>query len=106
MTKDTDNKKEFLTKEIAPKEANNMPKEPKKDKEQVECNVPDHLRSTVMIQSLSKECSQDMLQSRLDMVGFAAQYDFLYLPKDFRTGDNIGYAFVNFVEPQAAQRFM
>jgi hypothetical protein len=43
----------------------------------------------------------DLLNSQ----GFSGQYDLVYLPMDFASACNFGYAFVNFVDHQQALRF-
>lgn len=42
--------------------------------------------------------------SILDSEGFAQLYDFIYLPLDFKHLTGFGYAFVNFVTSDQAQR--
>merc|ERR550514_1685825 len=73
-------------------------------KQPQEEGIPEHLRTTVMLRNIPNDYNFQMLKELLDSFGFFGQYDFLYLPVDFRKGANIGYAFVNGVEPAAARR--
>ncbi|CAE7386747.1 mei2 [Symbiodinium natans] len=59
-------------------------------------------KTTVMLRNLPNNFSRDMLLSMLDKRGFAGRYDFLYLPFDFCRNANLGYAFVNMVDAEAA----
>jgi len=59
-------------------------------------------RTTVMLRNMPNNYTRDMLLSLMDKRGFAGRYDFVYLPFDFRRAANLGYAFVNMVDPQAA----
>lgn len=58
--------------------------------------------TTIMLRNIPNRYSQNSLIGLLDDRGFACRYDFVYLPMDFRNGVNLGYAFVNFAEPQDA----
>ncbi|CAD5169983.1 unnamed protein product [Musa acuminata subsp. malaccensis] len=73
-------------------------------------------RTTVMIKNIPNKFSRDMLIGLLDehcakenekaqlLDSAPSQYDFVYLPIDFKNGCNLGYAFVNFTTAAAARR--
>lgn len=61
-------------------------------------------RTTLMISQIPKSYTRDMLCALLDERGLRGHYDFLYLPIKFATGVSFGYAFVNFISAEAAQR--
>ncbi len=56
-------------------------------------------RTTIMIRNIPNKYTQIMLLSEIDVV-FKQGYDFFYLPIDFKNRCNIGYAFINFIDPQ------
>ncbi len=56
-------------------------------------------RTTIMIRNIPNKYTQIMLLSEID-VAFKQGYDFFYLPIDFKNRCNIGYAFINFMDPQ------
>lgn len=60
--------------------------------------------TTLMFRNLPNDYSRDNMVEMLDAEGFAALYDFLYLPMDFTSGMCLGYAFVNFVHNLDAVR--
>lgn len=62
-------------------------------------------RTTLMLRNLPNNYTRDMIMEMLDAEGFKGQYDFLYLPMDFKTKAALGYAFVNLVEASLVQRF-
>jgi len=62
-------------------------------------------RTTVMLRNLPNNYTRHMLLSMMDSEGFAGQYDFVYLPIDFRTHASLGYAFINLVSPSIVPRF-
>uniref|UniRef100_A0A7S2Q5Z0 Mei2-like C-terminal RNA recognition motif domain-containing protein n=1 Tax=Zooxanthella nutricula TaxID=1333877 RepID=A0A7S2Q5Z0_9DINO len=61
-------------------------------------------RTSVILRSLPHRLTRDLLVQALDRAGFARQYDFVYVPMDFKTGANIGYALINLIAPSAAAR--
>lgn len=62
--------------------------------------------TTVMLRNIPNRYTQSMLTALLDEHNFKPNYDFVYLPMDFRNGVNLGYAFVNLLSHEEALRFM
>lgn len=60
--------------------------------------------TTVMLRNIPNNYSREMLLSLIDKEGFASSYDFVYLPIDFSSQAGLGYAFVNFVTSDDAER--
>jgi len=63
-------------------------------------------RTTIMMRNIPNVYSSSMLVELLESSGFHCRFDFAYLPIDFRTGVNLGYAFVNLVNNNDAQQFI
>jgi len=61
--------------------------------------------TTVMLRNIPNRYTRDMLIECLD-TEYKGQYDFVYLPIDFNSKCNVGYAFINFRIPAMAQKFM
>jgi len=61
-------------------------------------------RTTVMMRNIPNEYFGSTFTDLLEDCGLYAKFDFTYLPIDFRTGYNLGYAFVNFVSNADANR--
>jgi len=54
-------------------------------------------RTTVMMRNIPNQYFGSSFTDLLEDLGLYAKFDFTYLPIDFRTGLNLGYALVNFV---------
>lgn len=63
-------------------------------------------RTTIMVQNLPLKFSRDGLWSLLISAGFGEIVNFIYMPIDFETGRNLGYAFVNLRTPDDAALVM
>lgn len=61
--------------------------------------------TTVMLRNLPNNYTRAMVCTMMDKEGFKGHYDFLYLPIDFRSKANLGYAFVNLVSEADVQSF-
>mmetsp|Transcript_58934 Transcript_58934/g.140674 ORF Transcript_58934/g.140674 Transcript_58934/m.140674 type:complete len:376 (-) Transcript_58934:135-1262(-) len=63
--------------------------------------------TTLMIRNIPSEYTQDELVEEVsDMVGSSEVFDFFYLPWDGQANANVGYAFVNFLDPLMAKKAM
>merc|ERR1719401_2724535 len=60
--------------------------------------------TTVMLRNIPNRYSRNMLIERLNQ-GYSGQFDFVYLPIDFNSKCNVGYAFINFRSPQICTQF-
>ncbi|KAK1601247.1 hypothetical protein QYE76_018895 [Lolium multiflorum] len=70
------------------------------------CNIPNSFSKRRLMEILDQHCAEEnakLAQCRSRRV-FKSEYDFLYLPVDFRTRFNKGYAFVNMTTATAARR--
>jgi hypothetical protein len=65
---------------------------------------PDAPKTTVMLRNMPNNQTRKMLLELLDREGFQAEFDFVYLPMDFKTRASLGYAFVNFTSAETANR--
>jgi RNA recognition motif-containing protein len=59
-----------------------------------------------MLRNLPSSFHQEQLISLLESAGFAARFDFVYLPVDFVSGASLGFAFVNLTSSEDAQLAM
>ncbi|XP_051217112.1 protein MEI2-like 4 [Lolium perenne] len=56
-------------------------------------------RTTLMIKNIPNKYTSKMLLTAIDE-GHKGTYDFIYLPIDFKNKCNVGYAFINMINPQ------
>jgi len=61
--------------------------------------------TTVMLRNIPNKYTREMLVKQLN-VEFNGQFDFMYLPIDFRNKCNVGYGFINFRTPEVCESFV
>jgi hypothetical protein len=70
-----------------------------------EDKVPWGVATTVILRNIPNNCTRARLLEEISRAGFANAYNFFYLPLDYETRANKGYAFLNFRQPAAATQF-
>jgi hypothetical protein len=65
----------------------------------------DARKTTVMMRHLPNDYTRDMVLELLKNKGYEDKFDFIYLPIDFQRKAGLGYAFINFVDPETAAKF-
>jgi len=61
--------------------------------------------TTVMLRNIPNKYTREMLIKQLS-IDFHGQFDFMYLPIDFKNKCNVGYSFINFRTVEACNRFV
>ena len=67
-------------------------------------NTAEGARTTIMVRNIPNKYNQKMLLEMLDQHS-GTQYNFFYLPIDYKNRCNLGYAFINFTSSWAAADF-
>mmetsp|Transcript_9227 Transcript_9227/g.20591 ORF Transcript_9227/g.20591 Transcript_9227/m.20591 type:complete len:449 (-) Transcript_9227:8-1354(-) len=61
--------------------------------------------TAMMLRNIPNKYSQNSLMQEINDCGFKGTYNFFYLPMDVHNRSNVGYAFINFEEPEDAEQF-
>ena len=64
------------------------------------------LVTTLMLRNVPNAYDRETLMEELDSLGFEGSFNFLYLPIDSATKNNVGYAFVNFRDERGSKDCM
>lgn len=70
--------------------------------QEAELLVEQTQNTTLVLRKLPKDLSSIQFRRMLDSAEFEGLYDFVYVPMNFKSSRNLGYALVNFTEPRHA----
>lgn len=62
--------------------------------------------TTYMIRNIPTRFTSITFVRLMEEYGFGNSFNFFYLPMDFRSGKNMGYAFINFIDPAVGSKFV
>jgi hypothetical protein len=65
-----------------------------------------HEPTTCMMRNMPEDYTRQNLLDLVDAVGFAGKYNLVYLPMDFKSKTNLGYAFVDLISGDVAHKFL
>ncbi|XP_042500151.1 protein terminal ear1 homolog isoform X1 [Macadamia integrifolia] len=71
-------------------------------------NIPNRISRKMLIQLLDKHCEEQnkkIMGLKINPPILLSEFDFVYLPVDFKSNQNKGYGFVNFTSTAGAFRF-
>lgn len=69
-------------------------------------NVALEEKTTLMLRGIPRSCTQEELIEDLEALAGGKVFDFFYLPRDCQRNANMGFAFVNCIEPSVAREML
>lgn len=100
---------EYKTGEAVPSAAKSSTKDQTESKKPKEAQYPELQEgeeyTTVMLRNIPNKYTREMLIKQLQ-IDFHGEFDFMYLPIDFKNKCNVGYGFINFRNQEACERFV
>jgi len=88
----------------SPREANEL--EDRKVVEAPKIQEADSTTTSVILMNIPSHYTREMVISLLAKQGFAGIYDFLYLPVDASSNENLGYLVINFLSAEMCSKFV
>eukprot|EP00746_Dinoflagellata_sp_MGD_P157650 gnl/MRDRNA2_/MRDRNA2_86274_c0_seq2.p1 gnl/MRDRNA2_/MRDRNA2_86274_c0~~gnl/MRDRNA2_/MRDRNA2_86274_c0_seq2.p1 ORF type:complete len:310 (+),score=77.73 gnl/MRDRNA2_/MRDRNA2_86274_c0_seq2:76-1005(+) len=61
--------------------------------------------TTMHIRNIPNRCTKEEVLDHINKLGFEGQYDLFHMPLDKKARSNLGFAFINFMEAEAAAKF-